>query len=83
MTKIIQKKKLRSGKRKNTIAKEAMIEIAIGVAMLAAAIWLYRKGAREDARQGSQGAVILIVIGAIMAIHGLGLLEYRPMGSER
>src|ERR1044071_7985880 len=29
VTKIIQKKKLRSGKRKNTMAKEAMIEIAI------------------------------------------------------
>ncbi len=29
VTKIIQKKKLRSGKRKNTMANEAMIEIAI------------------------------------------------------
>ena len=59
-----------------------MIEIAIGVALIVAAVWLYRKGAREDANHGSQGAVILLIIGTIVAIHGLGLLEYRPSQAE-
>ena len=61
----------------------AIIEIAVGIAILAAAIWLYRKGAREDARQGSQGAVILMVIAAILLIHGFGGLDYRPSPTER
>ena len=60
----------------------AILEIAAGVAMLVAAIWLYRKGAREDADHGSQGAVILLVITAILLIHGFGGLDYRPSGSE-
>jgi len=37
---------------------------------------------RPDAQHGSPGAVIMIVIGVILAIHGLGLLEYRPSGAE-
>jgi hypothetical protein len=41
-------------------------------------VLLYRRrGAVGQRRGGSQGAVILMVIGAILAIHGLGLLEYR------
>ena len=61
----------------------AMIEIAIGVAMLVAAIWLYRKRAREDASHGSQGAVLLLVVAAILLIHGFGGLDYRPSEAER
>ena len=60
----------------------AMLEIAAGVAMLAAAIWLYRKGAREDARHGSQGAVLLLIVAAILLIHGFGGLDYRPSPTE-
>ena len=60
----------------------AMIEIAVGVALLAAAIWLYRKGAREDGQYGSQGAVLLLIVAAILLIHGFGGLDYRPSESE-
>ena len=60
----------------------AILEIAAGVAMLVAAIWLYRKGAREDANQGAQGAVLLFVVAAILAIHGLGLMNYHPSAYE-
>ena len=60
----------------------AMIEIAIGVAMLVAAVVLYRRRAREDGQYGSQGAVILLIIAAILLIHGFGGLEYRPSPSE-
>ena len=60
----------------------AMIEIAVGLAMIAVAIWLYRKGAREDANHGSQGAVILLIVAAILLIHGFGGLDYRPSEAE-
>ena len=52
-----------------------MIEVGVAVAMLVAGILLYRRG-------GSQGAVILFVIAALLLIHGLGLLDYRPSPSE-
>ena len=53
--------------------------LGAGAVFLVAGVLLYRRGGREDKNHGSQGAVILIFIGAIMAIHGLGLLEYRPI----
>jgi hypothetical protein len=55
------------------------VTLGAGAVFLIAGILLYRRRGREDSRHGSQGAVILLIVGAIMAIHGLGLLEYRPM----
>ena len=52
-------------------------EVAIAAALIAAGVWLQVRSKREDAQHGSQGAVLLLAIGAILAIHGLGLLEYR------
>ena len=60
----------------------AMIEVAAGIAMLVAAVWLYRKGAREDANHGSQGAVLLLAVAAILLLHGLGAFNYRPSTAE-
>jgi len=64
----------------------AMAEVAAGVALLAAALWLYRRPApateEGNGHYGSQGAVILLVIAAILLIHGLGALEYHPSDSE-
>ena len=58
-----------------------LLEVAAAALLIGGGIWLQVKGKRQGANHGSQGAVILIVIGAIMAIHGLGLLEYRaPSG---
>ena len=57
-----------------------IIELAIAAALIGGGAWLQFRRGKADPNHGSQGAVILIVIGAIMAIHGLGLLEYRPMG---
>ena len=59
-----------------------IIELVIAVALIATGIWQYRKRDAQGARYGSQSAVILFVIGAILLIHGLGLLEYRPSRSE-
>ena len=59
-----------------------IIELLVAAAMIAGGIFLYRKRAREDPNHGSQSAVLLIAVGAILAIHGLGLLEYRPSPGE-
>ena len=60
-----------------------IIELAVAAALIVGGAWLQWRGKREDSTHGSQGAVILLAIGAILAIHGLGLLDYRPMGSEQ
>ena len=59
-----------------------MIELAAAVVLLAAGIYLYRARKQADAGYGSQGAVLLIVVAAILAIHALGLMQYRPSQSE-
>jgi len=58
------------------------IELAIGVAILVASVWLYRANRKADHGYGSQGGVLLLVVGAIVMIHALGLLHYRPSQSE-
>jgi hypothetical protein len=59
-----------------------MIEIAAGVALGIGAVWLYRGRAKQDGNYGSQTAVLLLIVAAILLIHGLGLLEYHPSQSE-
>jgi hypothetical protein len=60
-----------------------MLEVALAAALIVGGVLLYRRrGAEGQRRTGSQTAVILIFIGAIIAIHGLGLMEYRPSASE-
>ena len=52
-----------------------IIEVAAGLAMLIGAAVIYRRG-------GTQGGVVLMVIAALLLIHGLGLMEYRPSPAE-
>ncbi len=59
----------------------SIIEVAIALALLVVAAWLYSRRSAEQ-RYGSQSAVLLIAIAALMLIHGLGLLEYRPSTAE-
>ena len=59
-----------------------ILELAFAAALIAGGAWLYWRRGKDDPRHGSQGAVILMFIGLILAIHGSGLLEYRPMESE-
>ena len=59
-----------------------ILELVAAVVILGLGIWLYRKNAREDGQYGSQGAVILAVIAAILLIHGFGGLDYRPSATE-
>jgi hypothetical protein len=58
-----------------------MIELAAAVLILGFGIWLYRRPKGPDG-YGSQGAVILFVVAAIMGIHALGGLDYRPSAGE-
>jgi hypothetical protein len=59
-----------------------IIELAVAAALIVGAIVLYRRRASADPKHGSQTAVLLLAVGAIMAVHGLGLLEYRPSAGE-
>ncbi len=59
-----------------------ILELVAAAALIVGGVWLYRKRGREDPNHGSQTAVLLLVVGAILAIHGLGLLDYRPSPSE-
>ena len=59
----------------------SMIELVVAVMFVIAGIWLYRRPKGPDG-YGSQGAVLLLVVGVIAGIHALGLLEYRPSQSE-
>ena len=58
-----------------------IVELAVALACLVAGVLLYRRRDKNDA-YGSQGAVLLFVVAAILAIHALRLLEYRPSASE-
>ena len=60
-----------------------VIEVLVAAALFALGVWQYRRRSAEDPRYGSQSAVILFVIAAIVAMHGLGLFEYRPSAMER
>src|SRR5215203_3753152 len=62
-----------------------LIELAIAAVLLGVGIWLYRRPQSDDsapdggpATYGNQGAVLLIIIAIILAIHGSGLLRYQP-----
>lgn len=59
-----------------------MIELAAAVVLLAAGIVFYRRKPADGSNYGNQGAVILLVVAVIMAIHALGGLDYHPSKAE-
>jgi hypothetical protein len=59
-----------------------MIELGAAVLLLATSIILYRRRDPAAEGYGNQGAVILLVISAIMGIHALGALDYHPTQAE-
>jgi hypothetical protein len=67
-----------------------LLELVAAVLIVGVGIVLYRRkpakeeeGAGNDGGYGSQGAVILFVLAAIMGIHALGGLDYHPTDAER
>jgi len=59
-----------------------IIELAAAVLILGAGIVFYRRKPADGNSYGNQGAVILLVVAAIMGIHALGGLDYHPTQSE-
>jgi hypothetical protein len=59
-----------------------VIELAAAVVLLGAAVVLYRRRDPASEGYGNQGAVILLVVSVIMAIHALGGLDYHPSQAE-
>ena len=58
-----------------------LLELAAGLALVIDGCYVYwRRSAGEN--YGSQGGVILLIIGALVTIHALGLFEYRPSQAE-
>jgi hypothetical protein len=64
------------------ISSARLIELVGAVLILALGIWLYRRNRSVDQGYGSQGAVLLFAVSAIMAIHALGGLDYHPTQAE-
>lgn len=56
-------------------------ELALAVVLLIAGIWFYRRPS-NDGQPGGQGAVLLFVVALLLAIHGLGLMNYHPSAYE-
>ncbi len=52
-----------------------IVEVAVAVAMIVAGAIAWRRG-------GSQGSVLLFIVAALLLIHGLGLMHYRPSAAE-
>ena len=63
------------------LSSGALLELATAMLILAVGIVLYRRRDKSDS-YGSQGAVILFVIAAIMGIHAWGGLNYHPSAAE-
>lgn len=59
-----------------------MVELAAAVALVVAGVLLYRRRAGDGGRYGSQSAVLLFAVAAIVAIHALGGLDYHPSQAE-
>lgn len=59
-----------------------IIEVAVAALLIAAGIWRQVATKRSSPNRGSQSAVLMIAIGALIGVHGLGLMEYRPSEGE-
>lgn len=57
------------------------IELAVAVLLFVAGVVLYRRRDKSDS-YGSQGAVLLFIVAAIVAIHALHLMDYHPTPAE-
>ena len=60
-----------------------LVELVVALAIVAVSVWLYRRrDPSAGGGYGNQGAVLLLVVGVIMAIHALGALDYHPSKVE-
>ena len=60
-----------------------IIELVVAAGLIILSVVVYRRrGPEGEGRYGNQGSVIVLVIALILAVHGLGLLNYRPSQGE-
>jgi hypothetical protein len=64
------------------ISNGRLVELVCAALILGAGIFFYRRRDPQGGNYGSQGAVILFVVAAIMGIHALGGLDYHPTQAE-
>ena len=58
-----------------------LLELFAGIALLVGGIYVYfRRSAGQ--KYGSQSGVFLLIIGALVTMHALGMFKYRPGQSE-
>ena len=61
---------------------QQIIELVAAVVLIVLGVLQYRKRSAAGEQYGSQSAVLLFVAAALVLVHALGLLEYRPSPSE-
>ena len=60
-----------------------IIELAVAIGLIILSVVVYRrKGPEGEGRYGNQGSVIVLIIAIILAVHALGLMQYRPSRAE-
>ena len=60
-----------------------IVELAAAAGLVLLSVVVYRrKGAEGQGGYGNQGSVLVLFIAILLAVHGLGLLEYRPSQAE-
>jgi hypothetical protein len=64
------------------VTVQQVIELVAAVALIVLGVLQYRKRSADGAQYGSQSAVLLFLVAVLLAIHGLGLMEYRPSAAE-
>jgi len=64
------------------ISNGRLVELVAAALILGAGIYFYRRRDPQGGNYGSQGAVILFAVAAIMGIHALGGLDYHPTQAE-
>lgn len=57
------------------------LELIAGIALLVGGGYYYFRRSVGQ-RYGSQGGVFLLIIGALVTMHALGLFKYRPSQGE-
>ena len=58
-------------------------ELVLALIILGVSVWLYRRrDVSAGGGYGNQGSVLMLVVGAILLIHAIGLLEYHPSAAE-
>ena len=55
-----------------------ILELAAAALLLAVGIWLYRKPSPEPDHYGSQGAVLLFAVAAILVVHVVITARAQP-----